>query len=173
MEVFMKFSHSELVEIAGHIMTLPLSQRGLGCPYALLEPRTSDVRGEIPDAWCSTSRMPLHKPACSVVMECKTSREDFDADFNKIWRKYPPYGMGNIRYFVTPEGVITEDLLPRGWGLITINERREFQHVCGLYLLSISRSIEKHENPVWYFDECNQQRELDILTNAYLNCRLR
>lgn len=56
----------------------------------------------------------------SIVVEVKTSRSDYHADFKKkyhseIWRDQVP---GNYRYFLVPRGLISPDELPDGHGLL-------------------------------------------------------
>lgn len=53
----------------------------------------------------------------SLLLEAKTSRSDFHADWKKAFRA-PGEGMGNWRFFITPPGLLkpTDDL--RGWGLL-------------------------------------------------------
>lgn len=76
--------------------------------------------GEIPDAigWKGFCR--------SVVIECKVSRTDFLADAGKQFRLKPEEGLGCERIYMAPAGLISEDELPHGWGLLecTRNETR-------------------------------------------------
>lgn len=56
----------------------------------------------------------------SIVVEVKTSRADFHADFKKkyrtdVWRDQVP---GNYRYFLTPKGLISSEELPENHGLL-------------------------------------------------------
>jgi len=64
--------------------------------------------GEIPDA------LGFHN-GHSVLIECKTSRADFLADREKLFRQIPEKGMGDHRYFMAPKGVLTVEDLPPGW----------------------------------------------------------
>lgn len=54
----------------------------------------------------------------STLVECKASRADFRADGKKWFRQNPAMGMGKRRYMLAPEGVISVDELPDGWGLL-------------------------------------------------------
>lgn len=54
----------------------------------------------------------------SIMVECKTSRADFHADKKKKFRSNPELGMGDWRFYMCPPGVITEEDLPTGWGLL-------------------------------------------------------
>lgn len=70
------------------------------------------------------SRYVLEKPdaigfesdGTSILIECKTSRADFMVDKKKIHRSEG--GMGSKRYFFTPEGLLSKDEIPKGWGLV-------------------------------------------------------
>ena len=67
--------------------------------------------GEQPDAigWRSN---------VSILIECKTSRADFLADKNKVFRRTPGLGMGDWRFYLCPPGIIQVGDLPKGWGLL-------------------------------------------------------
>ncbi len=56
----------------------------------------------------------------SVVVEVKTSHADFLADQKKWHRQenYRDLQSGNFRYYLAPEGLISLDELPDGWGLL-------------------------------------------------------
>lgn len=58
----------------------------------------------------------------TVIIEVKTSRADFLADRKKYWRTTDPeFQAGNDRLFLCPEGIIKEEDLPQGWGLLYWN----------------------------------------------------
>lgn len=89
--------------------------RGYGCGVVLSE--QSCASGETPDAigW---------KRGChSVVVECKISRADFLADKEKPFRLKSGKGMGCERFYLAPAGLIGEDELPVGWGLVELRGR--------------------------------------------------
>lgn len=54
----------------------------------------------------------------SAVIEVKTSHSDFLNDQKKLSRRDKGFAMGNYRYYLCPEGIISEDELPEGWGLL-------------------------------------------------------
>ena len=84
--------------------------RRYGCGIILSE--QACVSGEVPDAigW---------KGACrSVVVECKLSRADFLADRAKPFRQNPETALGCERWYLTPAGLLSDDDLPRYWGLL-------------------------------------------------------
>lgn len=66
---------------------------------------------EVPDAigWRS------HQ---SILIECKATRADFLSDAKKPHRIYPEWGMGELRYYMTPPALIALDELPPKWGLL-------------------------------------------------------
>ncbi|NID14357.1 hypothetical protein [Luteibacter yeojuensis] len=104
-------THSELVEIAGRWL------RGTaGCKVVMTELVALCGNGEIPDAigWRGND---------SILVECKTSRADFFADRAKTFRREPERGMGALRYFLAPEGVLKVDDLPPRWGLLESRPR--------------------------------------------------
>ncbi|KKK54365.1 hypothetical protein LCGC14_3085490, partial [marine sediment metagenome] len=65
---------------------------------------------EIPDALGFASRK-------STLIECKASRSDFLSDKKKSFRQKPDEGMGCLRYYLTPPGLVDPDELPENWGL--------------------------------------------------------
>lgn len=56
----------------------------------------------------------------SVLVECKTSRSDFLADRKKVFRILPDKGMGNYRFYLCDEGLLSENELPEKWGLLEL-----------------------------------------------------
>ena len=90
--------------------------RSYRCGVILSEQACSS--GEMPDAigW---------KRAChSVLVECKISRADFLADRAKPFRQKPKSGVGCERYYLVPRGLVREEELPEGWGLLEFQNRR-------------------------------------------------
>lgn len=84
-----------------------------GCSIVVTEISCVSRTMEIPDAigW---------REGMTVLVECKTSRADFLADRKKAFRLNPDRGMGTVRYFMAPAGLIRTDELPTGWGLIEV-----------------------------------------------------
>jgi hypothetical protein len=100
-------THEKLVEIAVHWL------RRYRCGVILSEQACTS--GEVPDAigW---------KKAChSVLVECKVSRADFQADREKPFRQKPETGVGCERFYLAPRRLIRPEELPRGWGLIEVS----------------------------------------------------
>lgn len=58
----------------------------------------------------------------STLIECKVSRADFLADKDKTFRCVEELGMGNLRYFAAPKGLLRMEDMPDGWGLLDICE---------------------------------------------------
>ena len=79
--------------------------------------KASTSTGEQPD--CLGFRSGL-----SCLIECKTSRSDFLVDQKKKFRLDPSLGLGDWRFFLTPQGLISVDELPKGWGLLETDGKR-------------------------------------------------
>ena len=62
--------------------------------------------------------------AHSILVECKMSRSDFFADSNKPCRRAGGLGMGDVRYYAAPKGVLSENDMPPLWGLLEVDEHR-------------------------------------------------
>lgn len=73
--------------------------------------------GEIPDAWG------LDSGGTSCIVEVKVSRSDFMRDAKKWHRRNAWAGMGNVRYYMAPAGIIKSDEIPKGWGLLAVHGR--------------------------------------------------
>lgn len=56
----------------------------------------------------------------SYLVECKVSRSDFFADRGKSHRLI---GVGSLRYYLTPAGLVRPEELPPGWGLLEVRGR--------------------------------------------------
>src|SRR5579864_2437669 len=105
-------THEQLVDVAVHWL------RTYRCGVVLSEQACST--GETPDAigW---------KGKCqSVVVECKVTRGDFLTDLKKPWRAEGSCdeALGCERFYLAPRGLIREDELPSGWGLLEYHGRR-------------------------------------------------
>lgn len=57
------------------------------------------------------------------LIEVKISRSDFLADKQKYWRQNPLAGLGAMRSYLCPDGIIKIEDLPTGWGLFYANDR--------------------------------------------------
>lgn len=87
-----------------------------GCGVAFREFKTFASNGEIPDVIGFYS-------GGSKLIECKASRADFFADRQKSFRIHPVLGMGDIRYYCCPKGLLKKEELPTGWGLLEVDEK--------------------------------------------------
>lgn len=88
-----------------------------GCGYAVGERVSSTPTGEIPDAIG-------FKSDYSILIECKTSRADFRADFKKPFRIKPELGCGDFRFFLCEKDIIKADEVPDKWGLLYIENNK-------------------------------------------------
>lgn len=81
-----------------------------GCRVVLHDPFRTPLY-EQPDAigW---------RDGLSIVVEAKISLADYRVDAKKPWRANPSLGMGDWRFFITPQGLLDGIDLPAGWGLI-------------------------------------------------------
>lgn len=102
-------SHSMLVARA----TAWLRRNG----FKVALPELYTATGEIPDAWG------LDSGGTSCVIEVKVSRADFLRDAKKWHRRNSNHGMGNLRFYMAPAGIITTIELPQGWGLLSVHGR--------------------------------------------------
>lgn len=74
---------------------------------------------EIPDVigWSNGGRI-------SIVIECKTSRADFRADFRKWARHTPRQCVGRFRFYMALPGIIAKEAVAEvGWGLLEVHGR--------------------------------------------------
>ena len=77
---------------------------------------------------CSSGEMPdaigWKKKNHSIVVECKISRGDFLCDAEKPWRTNAEIALGCERYYMAPRGMIRENELPTGWGLLEFHSHK-------------------------------------------------
>jgi len=109
-------THDELVRVA-----LAWLMNQARCAFAGIEQQSWGP--EIPDAigWDVDS---------SIVVECKATRADFLSDQKKPHRN-GEHSLGRYRYYLVPQGLVTVDEVPDGWGLL---EHRESGHKAGYYV---------------------------------------
>lgn len=121
-------THRELVERA--YQWLRGTQK---CQFAMMEPG-SIMNKEIPDAigW---------KNGESILVECKVSQPDLDADKRKRFRKNPVLGMGRYRYYMVEPGIKVGNIY-NSWGLLVVKDGR-------VYIERISERFDEHN----YTDE--------------------
>lgn len=156
----MSWSHSELNTIAVKWLLRAQSAKGGRCHVAFQE--CSDTSGqERCDAWGWSWGW----QACSVLVEVKVSRSDFMADRKKPHRQ-EGRGVGQYRYYMCPEGLITIDDLPDRWGLLWVNKRGHVKVMAGHVTCCMTDGYRGHEwETVWAF-EADRITELNML--AYM-----
>ncbi len=104
----MPHTHSDLVKLAGR----------------WLQRRCAVVATEVTHGFTETPDAIGFVPAGAVIVcEAKASRSDFRADRKKWFRRDPLRGMGNMRYYVAPSGLIKPEELNNGWGLLVPHGR--------------------------------------------------
>ena len=75
---------------------------------------------------CATSEQAdviAFRVGSSLVIECKVSRSDFLSDKKKPFRRNPGRGMGYLRMYCAPEGLIAPHELPDRWGLLELKPK--------------------------------------------------
>ena len=139
----MPLTHSELIKHAEKWLKKPCSNNielgNIGHPRcSLILSELVTISAEIPDCigWHSN---------LSILIECKTSVQDFKADFKKPFRIYPELGMGNQRYFLAEKGILNIKDIPEKWGLLEIENKK----------IVISKYAQ--------WQECNKNNEIIML----------
>jgi hypothetical protein len=106
-------THSELVQIAAKWLQKSRYKNGLclGGPCPIIVTELSTMAFEQPDAigWHSGR---------TILIEVKVSRSDFFADQKKLFRQRPETGLGQIRWYLCPEGLLQPEEMPPKWGLL-------------------------------------------------------
>ncbi len=100
-------THADLVELAVAWLRTRARRMMVVAPEA-----QGHSTSEYPDAIGWTAY------GSSILIECKTSLADFRRDRDKWFRREPERGMGVLRYFLTPPGLLTGQALPERWGLL-------------------------------------------------------
>jgi hypothetical protein len=151
-------THALLVDKAVQWLKRERGKGGPMCHIALAGPKNGFNHNEIPDAigW----RAGIGQiEGYSILIECKTSWDDFQSDKAKPFRQHPALGMGQFRYYMIPgellervqQALTNEDDPRKGWGILYVNQHNQ---------------IKKHSEsqPFKY----NKALELDILVRALL-----
>jgi hypothetical protein len=116
-------THDKLVEIARNW----LASRS---PVSISE--ISSGAGESPDciAFCvSVKNRQSHVGFGSVLIECKVTKSDFNADKNKYYRRCEDRGMGDYRFYMAPKGLLAVDKIPHKWGLLEVDDNGKVKMV--------------------------------------------
>lgn len=106
--------HNDLVTLAGKWL-----KRTIRCSVILTELHTWNSSREIPDAIG-------FKHDFSVLVECKTSKQDFKNDSKKPFKRIGN-GTGNYRFYLCEPEIITKEELPDGWGLLWYIDKKIVQ----------------------------------------------
>lgn len=130
-------THKDLVEIAYKWVLARTT-----CGVAFKELRSLACNGEYPDV------IGIGSDGHSVLVECKISRSDFLADAKKRFRATPQLGMGSQRFYCCPTGLIKQDELPEGWGLIYVDEKGKAKCVYSPYKGNIGERTTGHQKNI-------------------------
>jgi len=83
------------------------------CHLVLTEPAGPlDSHTERPDCLGLANGWPVGRQYMTKVIEVKVSRSDFRANARKRAE------MGNFRWFLVPQGLVSPEEIPDGWGLL-------------------------------------------------------
>lgn len=76
---------------------------------------------------CSAERVDgiLFRNEGSTLIETKITRSDFKADAKKEFRSCYSKGIGQLRYYACPDGLIKPEELPDKWGLIYVYPKNQ------------------------------------------------
>lgn len=153
-------THDDLNQIAKRWLLRAQSSKGPGCKVAFVEVGALGD-GERADAWGYRWGW----EGGSMLVEVKVSRSDFLRDKHKPHRQTG--GLGDFRYYMCPEGIITLDDLPDKWGLLWVNKRGHVKlmagHIC--CLVGSSWGGDRLLADLWRHD-CDTDVERSLL--AYL-----
>ena len=127
----MSMTHSELVERDSKWLA-----NYMRCPIVITEMGSGF---EIPDAigWTTGGG--------SILIECKASKSDYEADKWKPGRRTPPqFGMGNHRYYLVPPDLVGHVVAnrPEHWGVLIAYKKRVEMKATGEWLKEVSKSRE-------------------------------
>jgi hypothetical protein len=143
------FSHADLCQIAAKWLRTKCPKK---CSVVLIE-LVAQGSIETPDAIGFTSEH-------SILIECKTSRSDFIADKKKFFRIYPEQGVGDFRFYLSPENIIKPEDVPAKWGLIWVDQQGRCRQVKKIITSNIL-SIQENR-----FSEKNERSERALLYSA-------
>jgi hypothetical protein len=114
-----KITHKQLVELAAKWLKKHKENIVIpNCPIVSSETACVSASGEIADVigWCYWT---------SVLIEVKVSKNDFKNDKKKRFKILHESGMGELRYYCCPKGLIAVSDLPENWGLLEICEKNK------------------------------------------------
>ena len=115
-------THKELVELGRGWLIKPYAAMAdyghSGCGIVITE--ISTAIAEQPDVIGFSGKT-------SILIECKASRADFNADKDKPFRMVPETGIGSQRWYMAPQGVISVENVPPRWGLLEVTPERKIR----------------------------------------------
>lgn len=137
-----------LVEPIPHAVLVKAARQWLQVRCKVVASECSGVTREVPDAigWMANE--------VSVLIECKTSRQDFFSDRKKSFRRLSELGLGMVRYYLTPKGLVRANELPDKWGLL---EYIPSGHRRGYFIRQI---VESERRELKEFDSWGERRFL-------------
>jgi len=144
------YTHEQLVERSKTWL-----KNTANCGVVITEMFATTSTGETPDA------IGFRQGGVSILIECKSSRQDFLADKKKYFRNKPELGMGLYRFYLCPNDVIRPDEIPDKWGLMYMGPRKSVKRIKG-----------GPDGNMWLgdpndsFKERNKQAEWDLLYSA-------
>lgn len=110
------------------------------------------LTAENPDIWATNGSK-------TTLVEVKTNHADFLADQKKWVRSeaaaIADKQLGNYRYYLCPEGVITENELPTNWGLLYYDGRK---------IWKVKRAI---------YQKSSTEAELLVMTSIMRRCGIK
>lgn len=136
------------------------SQNGHGCNFVMIE---GGNYGEIADA---IGFKHSGADAGSVVIEVKVSRADFLRDKKKNHRIDTASAMGDWRYYLCPEGLISVDELPEQWGLIYASNKGRLRVVHGAAIATKGWKEQQENFLKFKFNAKNHMREQVLLIKS-------
>lgn len=154
-----KHTHNELCKIAVKWCQRSITNGGHNCKIAVSEigySEIADVIGFLPHP---TTRYP---DVYSVLIEAKTSRSDFLRDAKKPHRQLGASALGDLRYYICPEGLISVDELPEKWGLLYVNSRGHVKVIAGA-AASYKENFSKQDHQQWIHENVDKQYERKII----------
>jgi hypothetical protein len=104
------------------------------CGFVLKEFKTYSV--EIPDVIGFRHEK-------TILIECKTSRADYFNDCKKEHRNFV-HKLGNHRFYLVPDGMISKDELFEGWGLLYCTPKQIRHIVDAPYHNPVETRIEEY-----------------------------
>lgn len=99
-----------------HEMLVETASKWLQTRHSIVITEMGTWAVEIPDAIGFNGEL-------TTLIECKASRQDFLNDGKKLYRKRTT-GMGSLRYYLAPAGLLALEEIPGPWGLLEARGKR-------------------------------------------------